>query len=509
MTLAESSRPSWPNHSMDLGKDMERMAVVDQKAAQESLYQYCKPVELYNIIQRRAIVQPIFLQRSLSYKIQARRERRCRPLGRVIFHYLYYFNRLRKIEATENFSCPFCLACCWTFKGLRCHLDSSHDRFNFEYSATGDIQAVIVTCKSAIYGFESIDSDIEVLSDPRLKSFYYCSHVSSVKRQRLKSYRLTQTELRTNGHLENGKTILVRKGYEHSTGSFKDSTCTTAFGAVLHSNGHGGNQLFKQVPIYLADGSSQRLESQLRKKSDDTAHNAEETRSVASTSEKELDARQEFLRTISLSDRRFSLPPPKKQRGEKTGEVFKGVPPASAASGSLIRAGASRDGLALLPPKKLVRSSGPRVEKSRKVTSERAEARNRALLLKRQFFHAHTGQPMASEQLLSDKDSEDELDDAIASLEDCRMLDDFVDVTKDEKDVMHRWNDFVRRQRVIADGHCPWACQAFVKLHAEEFRKSPSLRRCFMFLLVKFWNNHLIDGQVMNDCLSTIDVLGH
>uniref|UniRef100_A0A3Q7FLF2 Polycomb protein VEFS-Box domain-containing protein n=1 Tax=Solanum lycopersicum TaxID=4081 RepID=A0A3Q7FLF2_SOLLC len=47
------------------------------------------------------------------------------------------------------------------------------------------------------------------------------------------------------------------------------------------------------------------------------------------------------------------------------------------------------------------------------------------------------------------------------------MLDDFVDVTKDEKQVMHLWNSFVRKQRVLADGHIPWACEAFSKLHGQ------------------------------------------
>ncbi|KAJ0901413.1 putative polycomb protein, VEFS-Box [Helianthus annuus] len=53
----------------------------------------------------------------------------------------------------------------------------------------------------------------------------------------------------------------------------------------------------------------------------------------------------------------------------------------------------------------------------------------RALLLKRQFFHSHRAQ----------RDSEDEADDD--------MLDDFVDVSKDEKQMMHLWNSFVRKQR--------------------------------------------------------------
>lgn len=30
-----------------------------------------------------------------------------------------------------------------------------------------------------------------------------------------------------------------------------------------------------------------------------------------------------------------------------------------------------------------------------------------------------------------------------------QMLDDFVDVTKDEKQIMHLWNSFVRKQRSV------------------------------------------------------------
>ncbi|CAK9135102.1 unnamed protein product [Ilex paraguariensis] len=85
--------------------------------------------------------------------------------------------------------------------------------------------------------------------------------------------------------------------------------------------------------------------------------------------------------------------------------------------------------------------------KTRKLSVERSDPRNRALLQKRQFFHSHKAQPMALEQVLSDRDSEDEVDDDVADFEDRRMLDDFVDVTKDEKQMMHLWNSFVRKQR--------------------------------------------------------------
>ncbi|XP_078169556.1 VEFS-Box of polycomb protein isoform X1 [Carex rostrata] len=138
--------------------------------------------------------------------------------------------------------------------------------------------------------------------------------------------------------------------------------------------------------------------------------------------------------------------------------------------------------------------------KTRKLSIERADPRNRALLQKRQFFHSHRAQPMALEQVFSDRDSEDEVDDDIADFEDRRMLDDFVDVTKDEKQIMHLWNSFVRKQRVLADGHIAWACEAFSRLHGKDLVQAPSLLWCWRLFMIKLWNHSLLDARTMNNC---------
>ncbi|KAJ3672558.1 hypothetical protein LUZ60_007279 [Juncus effusus] len=138
--------------------------------------------------------------------------------------------------------------------------------------------------------------------------------------------------------------------------------------------------------------------------------------------------------------------------------------------------------------------------KTRKLSVERADPRNRALLQKRQFFHSHRAQPMALEQVFSDRDSEDEVDDDIADFEDRRMLDDFVDVTKDEKQIMHLWNSFVRKQRVLADGHIPWACEGFSRLHGKDLVQAPSLLWNWRLLMIKLWNHSLLDARTMNNC---------
>ncbi|XP_048320068.2 polycomb group protein EMF2B isoform X2 [Ziziphus jujuba] len=144
--------------------------------------------------------------------------------------------------------------------------------------------------------------------------------------------------------------------------------------------------------------------------------------------------------------------------------------------------------------------SDPAPPAKTKKTIERSDPRNRVLLQKRQFYHSHRVQPMALEQVMSDRDSEDEVDDDIADLEDRRMLDDFVDVTKDEKKLMHLWNAFVRQQRVLADGHIPWACEAFSKLHGEELVSSQALFWCWRLFMIKLWNHGLLDACTMNNC---------
>ncbi|EEC84312.1 hypothetical protein OsI_30807 [Oryza sativa Indica Group] len=143
--------------------------------------------------------------------------------------------------------------------------------------------------------------------------------------------------------------------------------------------------------------------------------------------------------------------------------------------------------------------------KTRKLSVERADPRNRQLLQKRQFFHSHRAQPMALEQVFSDRDSEDEVDDDIADFEDRRMLDDFVDVTKDEKLIMHMWNSFVRKQRVLADGHIPWACEAFSQFHGQELVQNPALLWCWRFFMVKLWNHSLLDARAMNACNTILE----
>ncbi|XP_038877071.1 polycomb group protein EMBRYONIC FLOWER 2 isoform X3 [Benincasa hispida] len=316
---------------------------------------------------------------SLSHMIRLR-------AGNVIFNYRYYNNRLQKTEVTEDFSCPFCLVKCASFKGLRCHLLSLHDLFNFEFWVTEEYQAVNVSTKTDVWRSEIIADGI----DPKQQTFFFCS---------------------------------------------RPLRCKNVKSAV---------QSAKHIHPFV-------VESEYSDKADDAQSSKGEKAQISG-----------FLSTTLHSS---NVP-----------DCVQSISGHNVAPTML------------------------QFAKTRKLSIERADPRHCTLLRKRQFFHSHRAQPMALEQVLSDRDSEDEVDDDVADLEDRRMLDDFVDVTKDEKRMMHMWNSFVRKQRVLADGHIPWACEAFSQLHGPNLVKTPALLWCWRLFMIKLWNHGLLDANSMNSC---------
>ncbi|XP_078447838.1 VEFS-Box of polycomb protein [Wolffia australiana] len=345
--------------------------------------------------------------------------------GNVVFNYRYYNNSLRKTEVTEDFACPFCLVKCASFKGLRYHLTSSHDFFNFEFWITEEYQAVNVSVKTDLWRTESLSGYI----DPRMQTFNYWSGRSL--RRGAKVYG------------SSARSVLPLTVMSEIPEVFPDVFITNQVGEILETT--------NADPMARNDGCpsvAPGLNSEFHGSENPSEEQVEPSAVCASSAQASVD---ECGQQISGSN------------------IF---------SGSVM----------------------PQLSKTRKGPVDRGDPKNRTLLQKRQFFHSHRAQPMALEQVLSDQDSEDEVDDDIADLEDRRMLDDFVDVTKDEKRIMHLWNSFVRRQRVLADGHIPWACEAFTKLHGRDFVKEPSLLWCWRLFMIKLWNHSLLDGRTMNSC---------
>ncbi|TKY70788.1 Polycomb group protein EMBRYONIC FLOWER 2 [Spatholobus suberectus] len=373
----------------------------------------------------------VLLRLSLSYTITARRKRRLRA-EIVIFNYRDRYNMLRKTEVTEDFSCPFCLMQCGSFKGLRFHLCSSHDLFNFEFWVTEDYQAVNVSVKIDILRSENTADGVI----PQSQTFFFCSRprkrrrkdsVQNEKRASVKFLELDSPEGIQNGFVQKDDDALSCKGENVSRASRNEK--------ILPSGRNDGGKFGPDHP-----GTT-----------DDLEH-------VESS---------------------FNIPGVSIAMPQSSGD-----PECS---------------------KSIYKSDPALPAKTKKLSIDRSDSRNRMLLQKRQFFHSHRVQPMALEQVLTDRDSEDEIDDDIADLEDRRMLDDFVDVSKDEKQLMHLWNSFMRKQRVLADGHVPWACEAFSKLHGKELISSPTLFWCWRLFMIKLWNHGLLDACTMNNCSIILD----
>ncbi|KAI3835551.1 hypothetical protein MKW98_027463 [Papaver atlanticum] len=388
--------------------------------------------------------------------------------GNVIFNYKYYNNSLQKTEVTEDFSCPFCLLQCASFKGLRHHLSACHDLFNFEFWVTEEYQAVNVSVKTDIWRSEIVADGV----DPRLQTFFFSSKFRRRRRSRnalpneknvhplfLKS---DSPEVNGLGFCKPPVDEAVNRSARMPVTYAMDSEPINHSHRVLDKDARSSKERQKIPKVFTCESNWQIV-------SHNAASNHCGTPFVS-----------EFMERVASSPNMT---------------VFSSAIAQSPGGPESLQPAA---GSTLAPAPML------QFAKTRKLSVERSDPRNRALLQKRQFFHSHRAQPMSMEQVLSDRDSEDEVDDDIADFEDRRMLDDFVDVTKDEKQIMHLWNSFVRKQRVLADGHVPWACEAFSKLHGPDLVRAPALIWCWRLFMIKLWNQSLLDAHTMDKCNSIL-----
>nr|ABD98791.1 polycomb group protein EMF2 [Eschscholzia californica] len=394
--------------------------------------------------------------------------------GNVVFNYKYYNNKSMKTEVTEDFSCPFCLLKCASFGGLRSHLLASHDLFNFEFWESDEFQAVNISLRTDIWTPEMTADGVDLKSEP----FEFCSK----PRRRRISMNSSQNEIHVHPHI-------LKLGSPEGDGVgtnevFMDEDAEMSLPAMpvespmdVEPTCHLSNQkLQKGAP---SSNGRQKISKPFLGKNDlpSGRHNAGDNGSETSSASELMEHDASNPNSTGVSNPNCT-----------------GVSTGTAKSSKGPECPQSVGGNNLTP------SATLQFAKTRKLSSERSDPRNRAMLQKRQFFHSHRAQPMAMEQVLSDRDSEDEIDDEVADFEDRRMLDDFVDVTKDETRIMHLWNSFTRKQRVLADGHIPWACEAFSRLHGRYLVQSPQLSWCWRLFMIKLWNHSLLDGRTMDNC---------
>ncbi|KAL2325008.1 hypothetical protein Fmac_024066 [Flemingia macrophylla] len=119
-----------------------------------------------------------------------------------------------------------------------------------------------------------------------------------------------------------------------------------------------------------------------------------------------------------------------------------------------------------------------------------------AKLRKRKFYHSHKYQPMELEEVLRDEDSEDEINEHAQEIQD-RMKIARLDATDDAKQFITQWNLFVKKHRVLADGHINWAFEAFTKFHCADIAPSPILSWRWKELAIKLSNHGLLKPQTV------------
>ncbi|PWA36676.1 Polycomb protein, VEFS-Box [Artemisia annua] len=89
---------------------------------------------------------------------------------------------------------------------------------------------------------------------------------------------------------------------------------------------------------------------------------------------------------------------------------------------------------------------------------------SRTLLQKRQFFHSRGAQKLNA----------------------------LVGVTDQDKHFMHLWDSFTRKQRVVAVGHIPWECKAFLTEHGKDLVGTPLLT-WYLFPFMYFNGNESLN----------------
>ncbi|XP_073223943.1 polycomb group protein EMBRYONIC FLOWER 2-like isoform X2 [Cicer arietinum] len=371
--------------------------------------------------------------------------------GNVTFNYRYYNNKLKKTEVTQNFSCPFCLVKCASYKGLRCHLYASHDHFNFEFLALEDSLSVNVSVKTDTWKTEIVAEGI----DPKLQTFSL--HADKSKRRSPNNAGIEEVRDVDSQVLANDANPPV--------------LATDVDPPVLANDMDPPFLATEADPLVLAidaDSSVVAIDADLP--------------ALA------LDTGPLFLESETPVGDTELL-----NKADGTSATISGVAKASIVSNP------SPDCVPPISEHDQGTPAALQVGNTGKLPVEHFDPQIVAQLKKRQFYHSHKSQPMSLEEVLSNYDSEDEVDDEVANFEERRKLD-LLRVSKHEKQFMFMWNSFIRKQRVRVDAHIRWACKAFSILHGSELVKSRKLSWHWTLFRLKLCNLGLIDAKIMNDC---------
>ncbi|WVY97271.1 hypothetical protein V8G54_029422 [Vigna mungo] len=110
---------------------------------------------------------------------------------------------------------------------------------------------------------------------------------------------------------------------------------------------------------------------------------------------------------------------------------------------------------------------------------------------------------MDLEEVVKDEDSEDEINEGARVIEDRRRLE-LLRLSEDEKQFVTMWNSFVKKHRVLVDGHMNWAYEAFTKYHCAEFFPSTLLNWSWRVFMINLYDYGLLKPTTMVTCYAML-----
>ncbi|KAI6661591.1 Polycomb protein Suz12 [Oopsacas minuta] len=119
----------------------------------------------------------------------------------------------------------------------------------------------------------------------------------------------------------------------------------------------------------------------------------------------------------------------------------------------------------------------------------------------RVFFHSRTCHPILPSEINSD--SEDDNNEWLLS-QTKKLINDFTDVNRDEKEIMKLWNIYMIQKKVVGDCHIAVICSEFAKKHREIIREQ-SLTNNFLAHLIQLSDQGLITIDHIHESLSIIN----
>lgn len=125
-----------------------------------------------------------------------------------------------------------------------------------------------------------------------------------------------------------------------------------------------------------------------------------------------------------------------------------------------------------------------------------------APLLHRQYFHSRTGAVVLDHE--KNYDSDDDVDEEWITQQSERLLDEFEDVSLEEKEFMKKWNRHVKENRILADFMVASSCRLFAKQHGKWLIET-GLRYNFLLHLFNLWDNSLLNSRAIIDCILIVD----